>query len=65
MTIVIEQQLQAARHAATDVRNEFEVNSLPLLSDQLLHLFHCLREASVDTRLEHIPQVLYGVEIII
>src|ERR1700758_4889401 len=63
MTVVIEQQLQAARHAAADVRDEFEVCVRPLLSDELFHLLHCLREASVDTGLEDVPQILNRVEV--
>src|SRR5690348_8191928 len=63
MTVVIKQQLQAARHAAADARDEFEVKLRPLLSDDRLHLLHCLREASVDARLEYVPHVLDGVEI--
>ena len=63
MTLIVEQQLQAARHAAADVRDEFQIGGLPLLSDELLHLLHCLREASVDAGLEHVPQVLDGVEV--
>ena len=63
MSFIVEQQLQAARHAAADVRDVFEVSSSPLLSNHLLHFFQCLGEARVDTGLEHVPQVLDGVEV--
>jgi len=63
MTIVIEQQLQAKEHAVADVRDEFEVSGRPLLSDKLFHFLQRLGEARVNASLEHIPQVLYGVEI--
>jgi hypothetical protein len=63
VTLIIEQQLQTARHAAAEARDESEVNGCMLLADELLHLLHCLREARVHTLLEHVPQVLDGIEV--
>ena len=63
MTLIVEQQLQAARHAAADVRDEIEVGRRPLLADPVLQLFHRLRVVSVDAAFEVAPQVLDGVEI--
>ena len=57
MTVVIEQQLQAERHAAADVRDEIEVSRRPLLPDELFHFLQRLREASVDASLEYVPEV--------
>lgn len=45
------------------MRDEFQVCVRPLLSNQVLHLLHRLREASVDTSLKYVPQILNRVEV--
>src|SRR5690348_1222351 len=63
MTVVIEEQLQAKRHAVADASDEFEVRGLPLLTDELLHFLQGLRESRINASLEHIPEILDRVEI--
>ena len=63
MTVIIEQQLQAMRHAAADVGDEIEVRGLPLDADPVLQFLHRLRVMSVDATLEVIPEILDRVQI--
>src|SRR5690242_990825 len=63
VTLIIEQQLQSARHAAAELVDVREVGGLPLLTDELFQLFHRLRETSIHSRLQLAPEVLNGVEV--
>ena len=52
MTVVVNQQLQALRHAAADARDEIEISGCPLLSNPVLQFFHRLRVMCVDAAFE-------------
>src|SRR6478609_7673386 len=63
VTLILDQQLQPARHAAAKLVDVSQVSGVPLLPDELLQFLHRLREARVNARLQLAPEVLNGVEV--